>query len=93
MSKYAVINLKTDPELKKAVTNVAEKLGVSVSAVLNNELRRFAIEQRVVFDLPEVPNAKTASLMKKSQNEIEKGDYNKFENKEESEAFLKNLLK
>jgi len=93
MNKYAVINLKTDPELKKAVTKVAEKLGVSVSSVLNNELRRFAVEQRVIFDLPEVPNEQTSALMKKSRAEIENNDYHKFETNEESAAFLKNLLK
>jgi addiction module RelB/DinJ family antitoxin len=60
MSNYAVINLKTDPELKKRAAKTAEKLGISISAVLNNELKRFAAEQSVTFDLPEVPNAETA---------------------------------
>jgi len=75
MSKYSVINLKTDPELKKLAAKTADKLGISISAVLNNELRRFATEQSVTFDLPEVPNAKTAKELAASKKQIEAGDY------------------
>ena len=75
MSNYAVINLKTDPKLKKAAADTAKRLGVSLSMVLNNELRRFAAEQSVTFDLPEVPNKKTAKAMAASLKEIETGDY------------------
>lgn len=93
MNKYAVINLKTDPELKKLAAKTADKLGISVSAVLNNELRRFATEQSVTFDVPEVPNAKTAKQMAISRKEIETGDYYKFDNNEEALEFLARELK
>lgn len=92
MSKYAVINLKTDPELKKLAAKTAEKLGISVSAVLNNELRRFATEQSVTFDVPEVPNAKTAKELAASRRQIEAGDYYKFENNDEALNFLAGKL-
>lgn len=91
MSSYAVINLKTDPELKKRAAKVASRLGVSISAVLNNELRRFTQEQSVVFDIPEVPNAKTAALMEKSRKEIANGEIEgPFDN---ADDFLKALKK
>ena len=93
MSKHAVINLKTDPELKKRAAKVADKLGISVSAVLNNELRRFATEQSVTFDVPEMPNAKTAKELTASKKQIEAGDYYKFENNNEALDFLANKLK
>lgn len=93
MSKYAVINLKTDPELKKLAAKAADKLGISVSAVLNNELRRFATEQSVTFDVPEVPNAKTAKQMATSRKEIEAGDYYSFESNEKALEFLARELK
>ncbi len=75
MSKYAVINLKTDPALKKLAAKTADRLGVSISAILNNELRRFATEQSVTFDVPEVPNSQTAKQLAASRKEIEAGDY------------------
>lgn len=95
MSKYSVINLKTDPELKKKAAKTAEKLGISISAVLNNELKRFATEQSVTFELPEVPNAKTAKMLEASRKQIETGDYyGPFETAEEMIASLhKNVSK
>lgn len=75
MSKYAVINLKTDPKLKAKAAKTADKLGISLSAVLNNELRRFSAEQSVSFEVPEVPNAKTAKQLAASKKKIEAGDY------------------
>jgi addiction module RelB/DinJ family antitoxin len=93
MSDYAVINLKTDPELKKAATQIANRLGVSVSAVLNNELRRFATEQSVVFEAPEVPNEQTAKHLVASKKQIDKGDYHQFNDNEKSLRFLTDALK
>jgi addiction module RelB/DinJ family antitoxin len=92
MSKYAVINLKTDPELKKLAAKAADKLGISVSAVLNNELRRFATEQSVTFDLPEVPNDDTAHLLATSKKQIKVGDYHKFSDNDKALDFLTNAL-
>lgn len=93
MSKYAIINLKTNPQLKKLAAKTAEKLGVSISAVLNNELRRFASEQSVVFELPEAPNATTVAHLKKSRKEILAGDYHHFDNNKEALDFLATKLK
>jgi antitoxin component of RelBE/YafQ-DinJ toxin-antitoxin module len=88
MTKYAVINLKTEPELKVMATKTAQKLGISLSAVLNNELRRFAAEQSVVFDVPEVPNAQTAKELAASKKRIEKGEYHTFKNNKQAVDFL-----
>jgi antitoxin component of RelBE/YafQ-DinJ toxin-antitoxin module len=92
MSNYAVINLKVDPDLKALAAKTADKLGVSISAVLNNELRRFTAEQSVVFELPEVPNATTAAQMAASRQAIEAGDYHRFDDNEKSLDFLANEL-
>ncbi len=93
MSKYAVINLKTDPDLKKLAAKTADKLGISISAVLNNELRRFTAEQSVVFDVPEVPNAETAKQLAASRKQIEAGDYYRFKDNDEALDFLAQELK
>jgi len=88
MNKYAVINLKTDPKLKEQAAKVADKLGVSISAILNNELRRFAMEQSVTFDMPEVPNETTARTIATSRKDIEAGNYYSFDSNEEALDFL-----
>ena len=92
MNKYAVINLKTDPELKKRAAKTADKLGISISAVLNNELRRFAAERSVTFEPPEVPNAKTRKQMAESKKQIDAGDYYKFESNDQALDFLAGKL-
>lgn len=93
MSNYAVINLKTDPNLKNRAVEVANRLGISISSVLNNELRRFATEQSVVFDVPETLNIKTAKQLATSKKQINRGNYYKFESNEESLKFLTKELK
>lgn len=92
MSEYAIINLKTDPELKKSAAKTAARLGISLSAILNNELRRFTAEQSVVFEVPEIPNAATAKSLAESRKQIEAGDYYKFDNNEEALEFLRKEL-
>lgn len=92
MKNYAIINLKTDPRLKERSVKVAARLGVSISAVLNNELRRFATEQSVSFELPEVPNAATAAQLAKSQSQVQGGDYHRFASDEDALDFLARKL-
>ncbi len=92
MSEYAVINLKTNPEIKKLASITAKRLGISVSSVLNNELKRFIAEQSVVFEIPEVPNAKTARQISISKKQIESEDYYKFDDIKKSLDFLSDEL-
>jgi addiction module RelB/DinJ family antitoxin len=93
MSKHAVINLKTDPKLKERAAKVADRLGISISAVLNNELQRFAAEQSVTFDLPEAPNPKTAKELAASRKEIEADNYHRFDDNKKALDFLASELK
>jgi len=93
MSEYVVINLKTKPQIKKLASKTADRLGVSISAVLNNELKRFIAEQSVVFEIPEVPNTKTDKQISISKKQIESGDYYKFDSTKKSLDFLSDALK
>lgn len=88
MNKYAVINLKTDPKLKKLAAKTADRLGISLSAVLNNELRRFTIEQSVMFELPEAPNVTTATALSESRDAIKAGDFYSFSDNAVALEFL-----
>ena len=88
MNSYAVINLKTSPVIKKQAQLVADKLGISISAVLNNELKRFAVEQTVTFEPPEVHNKSTALSMKQTLKELKSADYFQFSSVDEALNFL-----
>lgn len=93
MNTYSVINIKTDPHIKIRAMRVAQKLGVSINAVLNNELRRFASEESVTFDMPSVPNAQTRKALAQSRVQLEKGDYYHFRNNKEATDFLRDELR
>ena len=67
--------------------------GISISAVLNNELRRFTAEQSVAFEVPEVPNAKTARQLTASNVKIKAGDYHRFGSNNKALKFLADELK
>lgn len=63
--KKAVINIKTDPSLKKAAQKHARDLGLSLSAVINNHLRQFISVDGVQFE-------KEYRMTKKLEDHIEK---------------------
>jgi antitoxin component of RelBE/YafQ-DinJ toxin-antitoxin module len=92
MPTPALIHVKTDPQLKRRALSAAQELGVSLNAVLNNELKRFAIERSVSFSLPERPNAKTAAALASSRQKIDSGDYHTFLNNKKAMDFLSSEL-
>ena len=67
------MNIKTDKILKKEAQETAKELGLPLSTVVNAYLREFVREKRVVFSAPLTPNARTAKLLKKIDNDIKKG--------------------
>ena len=93
MSKHSVINLKTDPVLKEQAAKTANRLGVSISAVLNNELRRFVAEQSVSFELPEVPNNETIAQLTEANAEVGAGDYYHFDDNKQASEFLRHEMR
>jgi len=93
MNTYAVINIKTDPRIKERAMRAAEKLGVSLNAVLNNELRRFALEESVTFDTPAAPNAQTQRALVRSRKQIERDTYYRFSSNKKALAFLRDQLR
>lgn len=50
MSKNAIINIKTDPDTKRDLKELADELGLSVSALLNADIRRLIRERRLELD-------------------------------------------
>jgi len=51
----AVINIKTDAELKKEAQQLASDLGISLTSVLNQSLKEFVAEKKKSFGKPKTP--------------------------------------
>ena len=69
----AVINIKTDPKLKKEIQGVAKELGLPVGTIINAYLRELVRERRVVFSAPPALNRHTERLLGSIDKDIRAG--------------------
>ena len=69
----AVINIKTDPKLKRDVKEVAEELGLPVGTIINAMMRELVRERRVVFSAPPALNRRTQRLLQSIDRDIRAG--------------------
>lgn len=78
MSTKTMINVKTDAKLKARAQKVARELGLPLATVINRYLQQFVSEQRVVFERPEIPNAKTAKILRQAEKDWAEGNMKAF---------------
>lgn len=64
---------KTDKRLKKEAHAIVRAMGIPLSAYLNAQLRALVNNRSALFDLPEMPNAKTARQLKKTLHDVRSG--------------------
>ena len=85
-----MINIRTDPEVKRRAQKTAKELGMPLSTIINAYLKQLGREQRVHFAVPLVPNKKTARLIQKAREDYKKGKNISpaFETAEEMDAYL-----
>jgi len=82
----AVIQIRTDQELKESAQKVAEELGFSLSSLIKAFLKNVTRTKTVAFSTGEAPSA---WLLEQMQQALKTGDYYKFASKEQSLDFLK----
>ena len=71
MAKTAVINVRTEPEIKMQVENLYKSMGVSLSDAINMFLYKSIDFRGLPFDLcREIPNAETIAAMKEAEDII-----------------------
>ncbi|MEK7535618.1 MAG: type II toxin-antitoxin system RelB/DinJ family antitoxin [Patescibacteria group bacterium] len=68
-----VINIKTDPVVKKQASQIAARLGLPLGTVMNNYLRQFIRERRVIFEEGLTPNKATAKRLLIAERNIAEG--------------------
>ena len=78
MSTKTVISVKVDKDVRDKARRVAKKIGVPLSMVVNQELKRFAAREYIEFSEPLIPNAKTRKILDKALREIRAGDRRNF---------------
>ena len=90
MSNKTVISVKVDKDVRDRARKVSKRIGVPLSMVVNQELRRFADERRVEFREPLIPNAKTRKILDEAREDFRKGRNTSpgFDNMDDAIAWL-----
>ena len=71
MAKTAVINVRTEPEIKAQVESLYNSMGVSLTDAINMFLYKSIAFRGLPFDLcREIPNAETIAAMKEADDII-----------------------
>ena len=70
MSNKTVISVKVDKDVRDRAREVAKKIGVPLSMIVNQQLRKFSDERRIEFFEPLIPNAKTRKELDRSLKDI-----------------------
>ena len=69
----AVINIKTEEEVKKKAQNIASELGLNLSSLINAYLKQLVRTRRIEFDLGEEPSEYLKSIIRKAEENYRKG--------------------
>lgn len=65
-----LLNVKTDPLVKREAQEVARELGLPLGTIINAYLRELVREKRVIFSIPPVPNQRTQRILKEIQRDM-----------------------
>lgn len=88
----AVINIKTDPKVKKDAQKMAATLGFSLSALLNGYLRHFLKTKSVHFSLNEEPTPYLLDMLRESEEDRRAGRVVSFDDPNEGLKFLDTMI-
>ncbi|OGE14541.1 hypothetical protein A3F00_00765 [Candidatus Daviesbacteria bacterium RIFCSPHIGHO2_12_FULL_37_11] len=90
-----VIHVKADKEVKEYAQELARKLGLSLSDVINASLRNFIRDREIVFsDIPKM-TPEFEKKLEKIEDDIKHGRNLSpaFKNMDEADKYLKKQLK
>ena len=89
MMNTTVINIKTDPKIKKEAQKVAADLGLSLSGVINGFLKQFVRTKTVIFTLDEsIPSRYLLDSIELANKDRKNGNVHAFKNNKEALEFL-----
>ena len=84
----AVINLRTDRNVKQAAQKTARDLGFNLSSILNAFLRDFVRAKSVNFSVAEEPSEYLVKAIAEAEEDLRMGKTYSFVNADEALDFL-----
>ena len=88
----AVINIRTDAQVKKQAQKVAGELGMSLSGLVNGLLKHVIKTKTVTFTAREDPSPWLIQALKESREDIKAGRVISFKTWEEENRYLDKLI-
>ena len=86
----AIINIKTNPKIKKEAQRVASDLGLTLSGAINGFLKQLIRDKAFLLTLNEdSPSEYLLESIEESQKERKNKTYHTFKNNKEAIDFLK----
>ncbi|MBI4038676.1 type II toxin-antitoxin system RelB/DinJ family antitoxin [Candidatus Daviesbacteria bacterium] len=88
---YEVISIKVDPVTKKEARRIADKIGLSLSAVLKGFLKQFIRTKTITFSVgeDEIPSERLIKAIKRAEKNLKEGKHSPiFRTGEEAVAWL-----
>lgn len=86
--KTAIITTKIDPILKNEAQELAQQLGTTLSAVINNAVKRFVSEKKLVIE-SYIPNEETVRAIEEGNADFAAGRLKTYSSPEDFLASLK----
>ncbi len=85
----AVINIKTDQKVKEEAKKIASEMGISLSGVINTQLRQFIRTKTLLCTLDtEIPTKKLLQEIEQAKIDRKNGDVVSFDNVDDALEFL-----
>lgn len=69
-----VLTVKIDPAVKKSAQEVAQSMGLTLSALVNTYLRQVSITRRVELFAPEIATPQMEKIIAEAEKEIAAGE-------------------
>ena len=89
----AVINIKTDPDLKNQAQKVASKLGFSLSALINGYLKQLIKTKTIHFSVfDETPSEYMLKALRESNEDRKRGRYRSYGSVDEAIDFVDKII-
>ena len=88
----AIINVRTQPEIKEQAQSIADEMGLSLTTVVNRYLRHFIKTKAITFEVEddnEIPSERLLSAMKQAKENLKTGNHSPiFDNIEDELKWL-----
>jgi len=89
----ASILIKTDPLIKAKAQKTAEKMGLSLTSIINHYLKHFINTETITFDAKEERLSKWAiNALKESEADVKAGRIIRFKSVDNARAYVNSLI-